>query len=287
MAILNTSGEAVVEYTYDAWGNIHDVSGSLSETLGEANPLTYRGYVYDHETGLYYVSSRYYDPEIGRFINADAVDLLGANGDFASLNLFAYCGNNPVARVDSNGHFWEAIGIGFVAGIVGQYISDVIGNIQNGQTGVDIFTPTSSASDYLASGIGGAIAAIPGLKLVGTMAVGAVGSVVSDGLKGNINSWEDLGKSALKGGVANGIGYGVAKGMAALKVKQISNMPRSSRKVYLRDNFYCNSQVNANVNLQTFANSSMAVNIGIVETQVAIFRSGVYSTVTSTFATLF
>ena len=189
--------------------------------------------------------------------------------------------------MDSNGHFGEAIGIGFVAGIVGQYISDVIGNIQNGQTGVDIFTPTSSASDYLASGIGGAIAAIPGLNLVGTMAVGAVGSVVSDGLKGNINSWEDLGKSALKGGVANGIGYGVAKGMAALKVKQISNMPRSSRKVYLRDNFYCNSQVNANVNLQTFANSSMAVNIGIVETQVAIFRSGVYSTVTSTFATLF
>ena len=119
------------------------------------------------------------------------------------------------------------------------------------------------------------------------MGVGAVGSVVSDGLKGNINNWEDLGKSALKGGVANGIGYGVAKGMAALKVKQIGNMPRSSRKVYLRDNFYRNSQANANINLKTFANSSMAVNIGIVETQVAVFRSGVYSTVTSTFATLF
>ena len=287
IAILDGSRNSVAEYTYNAWGQVMSVTGSMATTLGQQNPLRYRGYVYDTETGLYYVSSRYYDPEIGRFINADDVDLLGANGDFASLNLFAYCGNNPVARVDSNGHFWEAIGIGFAAGIVGQYISDVIGNIQSGQTGVDIFAPTSSASDYLASGIGGAIAAIPGLNLIGTMGVGAVGSVVSDGLKGNINNWEDFGKSALKGGVANGIGYGVAKGMAALKVKQIGNMPRSSRKVYLRDNFYRNSQANANVNLKTFANSSMAVNIGIVETQVKVFRSGVYSTVTSTFATLF
>jgi len=62
---------------------------------------------------------------------------------------------------------------------------------------------------------------------------------------------------------------------------------RPARKVYLCDNFYCNSQANANVNLRTFENSPMAVNIGIVETQIAIFRSGVYSTVTSTFTTLF
>jgi len=119
------------------------------------------------------------------------------------------------------------------------------------------------------------------------VAVGAVGNVVSDGLKGNINSWGDLKKSALRGAAANGIGYGVAKGMAALKVKQIGNIPRSSRKVYLRDSFYCNSQVNANINLKTFANSSLAENIRIVEKQVAVFRSGFYSTATSTFAALF
>lgn len=201
--------------------------------------------------------------------------------------MFAYCCNNPVSRADSNGYFWEAIAIGFVAGVVGQYISDVIGNVSSGKTGIDILKPTSSAVDYLASGVGGAIAAIPGLNLVGTMAVGAVGSVTSDFVKGNINSWEDVGKSALRGAVANGLGYGVSKGMAALKVKQIENMTRSSRKIYLRDNFYCTSQVNANVNLHTFANSSMATNIRIVETQVAIFRSGIYSTVTSTLATLF
>ena len=63
----------------------------------------------DTETAFYYVSSRYYDPEIGRFINADAVDLLGANGDFASLNLFTYCGNNPVTRKDAGGYAWETV----------------------------------------------------------------------------------------------------------------------------------------------------------------------------------
>ena len=107
MAILNTAGTAVVEYTYDAWGNILSCTGSMASTLGQINPLRYRGYVYDNETQLYYLQSRYYDPEIGRFINADDVDLLGANGDFTSLNLYVYCGNNPVVRKDSSGEAWQ------------------------------------------------------------------------------------------------------------------------------------------------------------------------------------
>ena len=108
-AILNTSGTAVASYTYDAWGNILTTTGSMASTLGTLTPLRYRGYIYDTETGFYYVSSRYYDPEISRFINADNINLLGANGDFASLNLFAYCGNNPVTRKDASGYAWETI----------------------------------------------------------------------------------------------------------------------------------------------------------------------------------
>ena len=109
VAILNSGGTAVVQYTYDAWGKPLSITGSMASTLGTLNPLRYRSYVYDQESGLYYVSSRYYDPEIGRFINADAVDLLGANGDFASYNLFAYCGNNPIIRKDADGYAWETI----------------------------------------------------------------------------------------------------------------------------------------------------------------------------------
>ena len=82
----------MVTYTYDAWGNPLSVTDSMASTLGAANPLRYRSYVYDSETGLYYVSSRYYDPEICRFINADGYastgqGLLGGNafGEYVDL----------------------------------------------------------------------------------------------------------------------------------------------------------------------------------------------------------
>ena len=68
--------------------------------IGSMNPFRYRGYYYDTETGFYYLNSRYYDPEICRFINADHVNYLGANGDLNSFNLYAYCGNNPVIYID-------------------------------------------------------------------------------------------------------------------------------------------------------------------------------------------
>lgn len=198
-------------------------------------------------------------------------------------NLFAYCDNNPVVRIDHGGECWEAIAIGFIAGVLGQYVGDVIGNINSGETGINILKPTSHISDYMASGAVGAIAAILGLKLVGTMAVGAIGNVVSDGLKGNISSLESIGKSAFRGAVANAVGYGAAKGMAKLKVKQIDNMSRNSRKAYLRDKIFCNSQADVNRNLQVFARSSLS----IVENRLAVFRSGIYSTLTLTVLTLF
>lgn len=119
------------------------------------------------------------------------------------------------------------------------------------------------------------------------MAVGAVGNVVTDTRKGNINCFGDLAKSAAKGAFANGVGYGVSKSLAALKVKQIKNMPRTTRKAYLRDNIFHNSQASVNANLKIFADASFKSQIALVESQVAIFRSGIYSSVTSTITTLF
>ena len=114
IAILDDDGNPVVQYTYDAWGN------PMGTTLGEShpnaaalatlNPLRYRGYVYDAETGLYYVSSRYYDPEIGRFISPDTTDVLTATPmGLTDKNLFAYCDNNPVMREDSGGDLWTEL----------------------------------------------------------------------------------------------------------------------------------------------------------------------------------
>ena len=105
MMLLDADGEMVVDYTVDAWGRVYAIGGTMASTLGVLNPLIYRGYVYDHETGLYYVSSRYYDPEIGRWINADDTAYLGADGTLLSYNLFAYCKNNPVMGYYPTGHF--------------------------------------------------------------------------------------------------------------------------------------------------------------------------------------
>ena len=101
MEILDKNGNAVVSYLYDAWGAPISVTGPMASTLGVQNPIRYRGYYYDTETGLYYLQSRYYDPVVGRFLNADG--LLGANGDLMSYNLFAYCSNNPVNMSDPTG----------------------------------------------------------------------------------------------------------------------------------------------------------------------------------------
>jgi RHS repeat-associated protein len=125
--ILNTSGGVVASYTYDAWGKVTN-SGNV---VGQYNPIRYRGYYYDTDTGFYYLQSRYYDPAIKRFISADDASLLGANGDFASLNLYAYCGNNPVSRSDDGGEAWHILigaGVGaissFVASVATQFITE-------------------------------------------------------------------------------------------------------------------------------------------------------------------
>ena len=96
--------ESVATYEYDAWGNILSSSGSLAEI----NPLRYRGYYYDSETGFYYLQSRYYDPQNRRFINADSYASTGQG--FVGTNMFAYCNNSPILFVDHDGNDAEAVG---------------------------------------------------------------------------------------------------------------------------------------------------------------------------------
>ena len=101
ISILNQAGNQIVSYTYDAWGKVLSVDGSEASTIGQLNPIRYRGYYYDTETGFYYLQSRYYDPITRRFLNADGI--VGANQDILSYNLFAYCGNNPINYCDPSG----------------------------------------------------------------------------------------------------------------------------------------------------------------------------------------
>lgn len=103
-AIINDEGFLIARYTYDDWGNCTVYSAEYDyNNIANLNPLRYRSYYYDVETGLYYLQSRYYDPEVGRFINCDDVNYIGASVTELSYNAFAYCENDPVNGIDYKG----------------------------------------------------------------------------------------------------------------------------------------------------------------------------------------
>ena len=183
VGLVDGNGKLVVEYSYDAWGNPLSISGSMKDTLGKMNPLRYRAYVYDEETGLYYISNRYYNPEMGRFISADTTSVLTMSPtSLNNKNLFAYCDNNPVSRKDSAGGCWISSalltgGLMLAGGVIGAAISAVTSiAVQYGSEG-----SVSWGSVAVAAGSGfvsGAMAASP-LNRKWQAAAGAIISSVS------------------------------------------------------------------------------------------------------------
>ena len=120
--ILNASGGIVATYSYNAWGKVLTATG----TMAGVNPLRYRGYYYDTDAGLYYLKSRYYDPEICRFINAD--NLASTGQGTLGTNMFAYCLNNPLPTKDTQGTIANWIIGGLVGGLIGGISSAAEGN---------------------------------------------------------------------------------------------------------------------------------------------------------------
>ena len=162
---LDSSGEIVVEYSYDAWGN-HTIK-AYNKTVANANPFRYRSYFYDTDTGLYYLKTRYYDPEVGRFINMDAVDYADPE-ILGGLNLYAYCNNNPVMYVDPTGHEFISLLL-IIAGIVG-------GGVVNGLiAGANAAEGESFGSAFLGGFVNGVISGIGlawGLSVGGPVGLG-------------------------------------------------------------------------------------------------------------------
>ena len=108
IGVYNSTGKKIGTYTYDAWGkcSLSVANGNTileNEVMHHYNPFRYRGYYYDYETGLYYLQSRYYNPEWGRFLNADRYVSTGTG--MLGYNMFAYCNNNPVMFTDPTGEF--------------------------------------------------------------------------------------------------------------------------------------------------------------------------------------
>ena len=108
--LVDSSNQVVVRYQYNSWGKVTSTQDTSGVSLATLNPFRYRKYVYDPETGLYCLGSRYYDPEVGRFVNADDTDVIFAKPqELYHKNLYVYCDNNPVVRRDLQGYFWETI----------------------------------------------------------------------------------------------------------------------------------------------------------------------------------
>ena len=167
--IVNAAGTQVVAYTYDAWGKLLSTTGTMAGSIGTLNPFRYRGYVYDTETGLYYLNSRYYNPGTGRFINADGYVSTGQG--FSGHNMFVYCGNNPAPRQDSNGDSWMVtIGTMLVGGLIGAVVSAVASVVSQKSLTGDV--NWKSVGVAAATGfVSGAVAASPlgawGQRIVG------------------------------------------------------------------------------------------------------------------------
>ena len=181
IGIYDNNGQEIVQYTYDAWGNCitkylqddktyatidsgyNGTDTSITNRfIAFINPFRYRSYYYDFETNLYYLNSRYYDPQIGRFINADDISILSEGKDFFNgLNLYAYCGNNPVIYYDPNGKFLIAIILGFLA--VTTVAGAILGGVtayQNGARGWDL---------------------VKGIVLGGALGLAAGGAIIATG----------------------------------------------------------------------------------------------------------
>ena len=188
----------LVEYSYDAWGNILQMNDTTDGwfKVGTANPFRYRGYYYDNESGFYYLQSRYYDPATGRFLNADDTAYIGASGTILGYSLFAYCENNPVSYMDSTGNWL----LQAICGIAGAVVFGTVANILCRLLGVNATTRRLITAGFAL--IGGILGAAFGATLVGKIAPKALAWVRK--LEQSINNKSRLRPMLFEGHVAIG-----------------------------------------------------------------------------------
>ncbi|MBQ8761734.1 MAG: RHS repeat-associated core domain-containing protein, partial [Clostridia bacterium] len=203
------------------------------------NPFRYRGYYYDNETKLYYLNSRYYDPEIGRFINIDDIGIIDSTKDCVNgINLYAYCVNNPVNDNDTNGNLSFLLTM-LIGGLIGGFISGAFAaGKQIVEHGWDVgkWDWGNIGLAFLGGFVAGAIASapLPGalLKLgtigkylgyVVTFGYGGAGMVAGGLITGSVYDFESGVNAFALGGFANVIAKGIGDTLAFLKAKNIFN----------------------------------------------------------------
>ena len=190
-------------------------SGSMASSLGFCNPLRYRGYVFDRELGMYYLQSRYYIPQNGRFLNADDLAYLGVDGTPISYNLFAYCGNNPVMGYDPTGRLVITLSTVITAALIGFAVGATAGGVAGAAVAAcnDTDIATGFASGFIGGAILGAGAGVGALFLAPL----AVGEGVAIGIAGGITAL------STGGAIASGLTIGGISGMVGGGLANLTN----------------------------------------------------------------
>ncbi len=181
VAVYKHNGTKLISYTYDAWGNFTTTyHNSGASTTATNNPFTYRGYYYDADLGLYYLQTRYYDSNTGRFISPDDESVITATPNaLTDKNLYAYCDNNPVMRGDDGGQFWHI----FVGAVVGSVISGITKVVSNAIEGKSI---TDGLGMAMLSGAANGALASSGVGAVG-MTFGSAGISLAENVLSQVS----------------------------------------------------------------------------------------------------
>ena len=194
LGILDSHGTELVKYEYNSWGKLLNLTDYSSNGLGRRNPFRFKGYYYDKKLGMYYLNSRYYDPEVGRFISPDTTDILEVQDDLYDKNLYAYCDNNPVMRIDSSGAVWH-LAVGAVVSVAIQFVADVGIGLATGSSFGEVISSLSLV-DYAAAAISKQV-----INATKSVRKQAMYKAKVTGIKQNIT--KSTGKTVLAGIVSN------------------------------------------------------------------------------------
>ena len=205
IGITDSNNNLLCSYLYDSWGNIISIKDNdgniINDTshIGIINPYRYRSYYYDSETKLYYLNSRYYNPEWGRFINADEEIALDTN---IGLNVYEYAFNNPISFEDDNGDWpsWKSIA--------------------KAAAGVAVTVATGA----IAAVASGAVGVVAGAAFVGSLVGGAIGATA-----GAVNA--AINNKSIIDGVANGYLFGVLTGVIVKGTVSTLNISRGKTEI--------------------------------------------------------
>ena len=186
VAVADESGNVLVEYIYSAYGEFfveYATTNTELRTILDYSPFRYRGYIYDEESGFYYLNSRYYDPQVGRFVNADNHEIITASPSaLTDKNLYAYCDNNPVMRTDHGGDIWNVIA-GAVVGAAVSFVTAVVPEI------VKKMADPEYEIDWVGVGISTVFGAVEGALTALCPGASALISAISGAAETGITGW--------------------------------------------------------------------------------------------------